>query len=216
MLITEIGKEGLLSEIAERHLLEAISKMTSSTYLCGETELQLQYSLLFDILNVYKGQINSILYDSNFNNYRNDYCQVVSKIILNIASLAKGYNSKHNVNLLALFNDATTIITEVCSKLSDIVEIRKSVILYAHRMISIMGNQCQDFINGIISILLNHADKDTQDVVQVLNQFMAEFGNESYALINNSNAVVHTKFSSIITYSNKDGVLIEGNQYKHI
>jgi hypothetical protein len=205
-----VGKEGLLSESAERHLLEAISKMTSSTYMCGETEQQLQYSLLFDILNVYKGQINSILCDSNFNNYRNDYCQIISKKILNIASLAKGYNSKHNVNLLGLFNDATVTITEICSKLSDIVEIRKSVILYAHRMISIMGNHSQEFINGIITILLNHADKDIEDVVQVLNQSMAEFGNESFALINTSNAAVHTKFSSIITYSNKDGSTIEG------
>lgn len=192
IMLFELGRPSFLTPTAELHLLDTIGLITSSTYR-GMEQPQLrqqQYELLSTIISVISGQIQTITTSSPemLALYVDELGEVLSMKINSFSNLSLGHNFKakeqQQGNVGPLFQAAATAVSQALSVMGSLAVVRSKAVMFIHRMVKTLGPQCIEIMLGTVGILLAQSDsKDVEEVVQLLNQGMIEFGPSAIPLI---------------------------------
>ena len=177
-----------LNEQSELYLFEALGLITSSSISSNNPEsLQLkltQENFIEKVISHIILEIKSI--SSNISHFQqeSEFSNYLSHKINSIASIAKGHNHKNRKEIIASFKPAAEEIANLINIFPMNSSIRGKTVIFMHRMITTLGNHIlQPFRTCFQSLILNSDAKDTDIVIQLVNQFLIEFTDQMLDLI---------------------------------
>lgn len=198
LVLYELGRSSILNPTSELHLLDAIGIITSSSYSLTPELRQKQLQLLSDMIRVIMGQIDSVLSNPLLSRYMEELAEVISHKVNSFSNLARGHHYKERPESIELFGQASQAVVNSLQVLGAAQIVRNKSLMFAHRMIKCMGSQSMEVIHSIFGLLLTHSDlKDTEDVVQLLNQSILEYDAGSMSLIDSYLGKVINKFLTL-------------------
>ena len=116
-----------------------------------------------------------------------------------MAALAKCSTGKMLQERLAYLQPAALCVVRVCNQMPQISMIRAKTVMFLHRMVHSLGPHVIELLGHTYPPLLNNSDAgDADQVVQVLNQVMAEFQGTVLPLVDEALSPTLEKFQTLI------------------
>ena len=192
------GNESLLNESAELYLLEAIGLMTSIRQTGNISTKEQQQTLFVEMITHIRKQVHDICSHPSRCEFEEEFATIMAHKASSFAALAKGHNLKHHGHetpiLLATANDMATAINAFAAHSS----VRGRGVIFMHRMIASIGKEALGPIQSILPALINYSDsKDTDVVVQLLNQCMIEFADQMLDVIDAMFMTIFEKYKAL-------------------
>lgn len=206
-LRSAFAKKSLISEQSEMYLCETVALLTSH-FSYNQAQGQGQNStggsvtgteLLRGIVDAQLSQMHlALCLFAEQPQLTEGLCAVVTRRMSALAGLTKGYNCKVNPSAVPVFEQSTTAVAAVAQRLSFQRGLRAKILVFLHRMVACIGDRILPYEEQILPSLLAAADAtDADDVVQVLNQLMVEYGKDSLPVVDKLFLSVIDKYSAM-------------------
>jgi hypothetical protein len=116
-----------------------------------------------------------------------------------LAALAKSNGASCREERIAIILPAARYIVGICAQLAHFSVIRAKAVMLLHRMVISLGPHSIELFGHTYQFLLRHGEAtDTDQIVQVLNQIMAEFQSKGLLLVDSALAPTLEKMQHLI------------------
>lgn len=200
----ETANTALLNDGAELYLLEAIGIMTS--VLCHPPNPALkeqQRSLYSEMISHLRKQVHAICSHPDRNQYEAEFAVVLAHKASSFAALAKGHTTRSQPENVDILLDTANDLAAAINLFANHSAVRARGVIFMHRMIASVGSGILGPVQTILPNLVSAAEaKDTDIVVQLLNQCMIEFTDQILDVIDAAFASIFEKYK--VLYSSME------------
>lgn len=199
-LRSAFSKKSLISEQSEMYLCETVALLTSHfSSGPGASSSANGTELLRGIVDAQLSQMHlALCLFAEQPQLTEGLCAVVTRRMSALAGLTKGYSCRMNPSAVPVFEQSTTAVVAVAQRLAFQRGLRAKILVFLHRMVACIGERILPYEGQILPALLAAADAtDADDVVQVLNQLMVEYGQDSLPVVDKLFLSVIDKYSSM-------------------
>lgn len=201
-LRSAFSKKSPISEQSEMYLCETVALLTShfsAGFNNNDNGSSTGTELLRAIVDAQLSQMHTALcLFAEQPQLTEALCAVVTRRMSALAGLTKGFSCKANPAAVSVFEQATTAVVAVAQRLSFQRGLRAKILVFLHRMVSCIGERILPYEEQVLPALLAAADAtDADDVVQVLNQLMVEYGRDALSVVDKLFLSVVDKYSAL-------------------
>ena len=187
LILSEVGgsehvSNAMLNDNSELYLLESIGIITSNTNCSVAKE---QQRLLFtEMISHLREQVRTLCSHPDRCQYEAEFAAMLAHKASSFAALAKGHSSKLQPEDVGALLETATEMGMAINLFAAYPNVRARGVIFMHRMIMAVGSEILLPIQAILPNLLTYADaKETDTVVQLLNQCMIEFTDQVLDII---------------------------------